>query len=482
MRPAIRRPALLLALLLVALAASLPWQLGSRASAKAEPGAAPVIPGVPHVKQKPDFCGEACLAMALKKLGRDVSQDDVFDQAGVDPLLGRGAYTAELVRAAQAYGFRTGPVWTKVPAGATAAVEAQLHELARDLARGVPSIVCMRYDTSRDAPEHFRLILGIDARTGAIIYHEPAEARGAYRQMKRADFLAAWPLRADARSWSVIRIRLEQGEVRTPRRLGAHGPAAYAQHVMELRKKLPAGFTALRSPPFLVLGDEPAATVRQRTESTVQWTVAQLKREYFSRDPDHIIDVWLFKDRASYGTHAWRLFRDRPSTPYGYYSAQNRALVMNISTGGGTLVHEIVHPFMRANFPACPAWLNEGLGSLYEQCAERDGRIWGRPNWRLPGLQAAIRAGTVPSFARLTGTSDREFYDEDPGTNYAQARYLAMYLQERGLLRAFYHRFAASQKSDPTGRRTLMEVLGERDLEAFKRRWEAWVMTLRFEG
>ena len=35
---------------------------------------------------------------------------------------------------------------------------------------------------------------------------------------------------------------------------------------------------------------------------------------------------------------------------------------MNISTGGGTLVHEIVHPFIEANFPACPPWLNEGLG------------------------------------------------------------------------------------------------------------------------
>ena len=31
----------------------------------------------------------------------------------------------------------------------------------------------------------------------------------------------------------------------------------------------------------------------------------------------------------------------------------------------------MVHPFVEANFPDCPAWFNEGLGSLYEQCAER---------------------------------------------------------------------------------------------------------------
>ena len=46
---------------------------------------------------------------------------------------------------------------------------------------------------------------------------------------------------------------------------------------------------------------------------------------------------------------------------------------MNIATGGGTLVHEIVHPFVEANFPGCPTWFNEGLGSLYEQSAERKG-------------------------------------------------------------------------------------------------------------
>jgi hypothetical protein len=464
----------------VALAAYLPRQVGRRANARGETPGSTILTGVPHVKQKPDFCGEACLAMALRRLGHEVTQDDVFDVTGVDPALGRGAYTAELVRAVRAFGFDPGTVWYKVAAGDTAAVAALLLEVIADLGRGVPSIVCTRYDGTSGAPEHFRLVVGYDGRSGEVVYHEPAEDRGAYRRVKRADFLANWPLRYDARSWTVVRIRLAPDEVRVPRRAGGLDDAAFAQHMMELQKKAPPGFTRLVSRPFVVLGDEPADTVRRRAEQTVQWTVTQLKREYFTRDPDHVIDVWLFKDRASYAKHAWELFRDRPTTPYGYYAAQSRALVMNIGTGGGTLVHEIVHPFMRANFPGCPAWLNEGLGSLYEQSTERHGRIWGLPNWRLPGLQSAIRAGAVPSFARLTGTSERAFYEDDPGTNYAQARYLGLYLQERGLLRTFYHRFVANQKTDPSGYRTLALVLGERDMDAFKRRWEAWVMGLRF--
>jgi len=152
---------------------------------------------------------------------------------------------------------------------------------------------------------------------------------------------------------------------------------------------------------------------------------------------------------------------------------------MNVSTGGGTLVHEIVHPFMAANFPACPAWFNEGLASLYEQSAERDGHIVGLTNWRLRGLQRAIRSGTVPSLKELLHTSDSEFYGPRSGIYYAQARYLCYYLQERGLLREFYRRFRAGCASDPTGYRTLKEVLGEDDMGAFQRRWEAFVLALR---
>src|SRR6185295_17383769 len=201
---------------------------------------------------------------------------------------------------------------------------------------------------------------------------------------------------------------------------------------------------------------------------------------YFQQDPTEIIDIWLFKDRESYTNHAWQLFHDTPTTPYGYYSAQHRALIMNISTGGGTLVHEIVHPFIAANFPDCPSWFNEGLASLYEQASERDGHIIGRTNWRLAGLQKALSKGTVPSFETLCGTSLNGFYDRDPGTNYAQARYLCYYLQERGLLTKFYHAFREYADDDRTGYETLLLILAEEDADAFRKRWETFVLDLRF--
>jgi len=220
--------------------------------------------------------------------------------------------------------------------------------------------------------------------------------------------------------------------------------------------------------------------VRVRAERTVKWAVDKLKQDYFKNDPDEILDIWLFADEASYKKHTKELFGLEPSSPFGFYSQENRALIMNIATGGGTLVHEIVHPFMRANFPKCPAWFNEGLASLYEQSGERDGHIVGYTNWRLAGLQRAVKAGSLPSFQALTGMKDNDFYGDERGTNYAQARYLCYYLQENGLLVKFYNEFCASHKQDPTGFQTLKKLLGEKDMEAFQKKWEAFVLKLTF--
>jgi hypothetical protein len=240
-----------------------------------------------------------------------------------------------------------------------------------------------------------------------------------------------------------------------------------------------AEFSIVIQKPFVVIGDEPKAAVSQHAEGTVKWAVERLKQDFFPNDPTQILDIWLFKDAASYQKNTQLLFGDQPTTPYGYYSSQHKALIMNISTGGGTLVHELVHPFMEANFPSCPPWLNEGLGSLYEQCGDVDGHIHGFTNWRLPGLQRAIKSGSVPAFKTLTAMDSNAFYNEDKGVNYAQARYLCYYLQEQGVLVKFYRDFQARQKEDATGFASLQTVLSETDMDAFKTKWEKFVMGLR---
>lgn len=275
-----------------------------------------------------------------------------------------------------------------------------------------------------------------------------------------------------------------------PRKQGANNvaPAAatpdrFAAHIAALRTRLAKhGMKNVQirvEEPFVVIGNGTADDL-VRDASTVRWAVEHLEADFFDARPTKILDVFLFRDADSYERGVKALTGDEPGTPYGFYSHTHGGLFMNIATGGGTLVHEIVHPYVEADFPDAPAWLNEGLGSLFEQSADRDGHIIGMTNWRLAGLQKAIAKRRVPTFEQLTHLGDNAFYGDDSGVNYAASRYLLYYLQEHGKLRDFYVTFRAARAKDPSGYATLVATLGEEDMAAFEARWRTYVGGLTF--
>jgi hypothetical protein len=244
----------------------------------------------------------------------------------------------------------------------------------------------------------------------------------------------------------------------------------------ELKDKLSGqGFTVLVEAPFVVVGDGSAAQVKHIAQGFLRDKVHMLEKDYFTKRPEKLIEVWLFSNEKSFRRGAKKFFNDTPDTPYGYYSPTANAMIMNVA-GLGTLSHELVHPYMEANFPDVPSWFNEGLASLYEYPGERKGHIIGHVNWRLPNLKKEIRAGTLPSLVQLLGTKRDEFYDADWDA-YAQARYLMYYLQEKDKLRDFYTKFLADKK-DHTGRAALEDILGE-DLVTFEPKWRKWVLALQ---
>jgi hypothetical protein len=258
----------------------------------------------------------------------------------------------------------------------------------------------------------------------------------------------------------------------------------YQSALAGMRKRLERAGIAARfhmvvEPPFVIAGDEEPRVVERRANRVVRWAVEHLRRAYFSRDPEPGLEIWLFRDPDSYRRHTRALFGHEPTTPYGFFDSSHNALIMDISTGGGTLVHEIVHPYMAANFPRCPAWFNEGLGSLYEQAAEREGAIVGQLNWRLPGLQRGLEQGTAPRLRQVLASDAGEFYGDPSGLYYAAARYLLYYLQERGLLFRYYAEFAAAYERDPTGIETLLEVTGQ-DLPRLEAAWRRFVLRQRW--
>ena len=119
---------------------------------------------------------------------------------------------------------------------------------------------------------------------------------------------------------------------------------------------------------------------------------------------------------------------------------------------------------------------------------DKGGHIVGLPNWRLDPLKKTLAGrgpaeeGPAPSFKDLCAMDAATFYGKGRIPNYGTARYLLFYLQEQGVLVQFYRDFTKPQKEDPTGYNTLRFTLagiGENDMEAFRKKWEAWVVELK---
>lgn len=238
-------------------------------------------------------------------------------------------------------------------------------------------------------------------------------------------------------------------------------------------------FNTVIAAPFVVVGDGSRTQLRRHVDGTILPAAKALRAMYFKRESTEPTLILLFESAEPYQRLAKEWFDDDQVPHFGFYRRRENVMLMNISTGGGTLVHEMVHALLAPDFPTCPDWFNEGLASLYEQSSFGVGgdTIRGHENWRLPALQRAINEKTLRPLAELI--ADPHFYaDENVGINYAQARYLMMYLQEKGLLKRFYAAARDGAKEDPTALKALEALIAPQGLDKFEAKWRKWVLEL----
>lgn len=232
----------------------------------------------------------------------------------------------------------------------------------------------------------------------------------------------------------------------------------YESRINELKKILSDDFIFKSVSCFVVVSNLNETETNRITDNTIKSAEECFYNDYFVKKPDELITIFLFKDDKTYRYWAKKLFGDTDLSKFGYYKPSKKTMLMNISTGGGTLVHELTHAFVRYDFPDIPSWFNEGLGSLYERCSMNNKEILGHTNWRLPELKDAIASNLYNSLEWLVNTTDEEFYDYESSKNYAQARYLCQYLQEKKLLKKFYKYFRDNFEKDKTGKTQLEEI------------------------
>jgi len=229
--------------------------------------------------------------------------------------------------------------------------------------------------------------------------------------------------------------------------------------------------------PFILATNLPRQRLEEIKQQTIQASYNAFYKDYFRGRPRFIVTIYLFKNLSDYTYYGRKLFNETRTTPYGYFRSAERVMLINVESGMGTVVHEMAHALINADFPDVPTWFNEGFASLFEQNRISGGTISGQSNWRYPIFKRAIDTNAVVRLRHLIKTTTDEFYDDEDGYNYAEARYLCYYLQEKGLLQSFYSKFRENSSHDPSGLKTLEEVL-QKDIDSIEKEWLQWARAL----
>jgi hypothetical protein len=171
--------------------------------------------------------------------------------------------------------------------------------------------------------------------------------------------------------------------------------------------------------------------------------------------------------------------------------AQPREIVADLSGGAAhvpTVLHEVVHALLHADFPFAPPSLEEGLATLFEApVVPADGGIGGEAkNRRAPRLQAALSSPHERSEARLDVLFDMPAdvfnaksyegaaVDESKvSLHYAMARAVTAWLDAQGKLWPFYRAWRDHYYDDPWGKDAFRRVTGKKPKEA-NDAWVAW--------
>lgn len=247
-----------------------------------------------------------------------------------------------------------------------------------------------------------------------------------------------------------------------------------------LEQQLPEKWNLVVREPYVLAGDCSADQLARYHRDTIVPTSLALSIQYFDVHPTWPITIILCSSEESY-RECNRSLGERERSDYaGIYSRSEHRIVVNVSTGEGTLAHELTHALAHIDFPDLPEWIDEGLASLHEECEfSADGlRLIGLNNWRGASLKNAVQRGALRSVTELASS---EFAKSDAATDYAHARYFCLYLQQRNLLEPFYRKCRSNSKQDRDGIDSLIDLMGTSDLRKIDAQFQAWLRTLKSE-
>ena len=242
----------------------------------------------------------------------------------------------------------------------------------------------------------------------------------------------------------------------------------------EIVTQVDRGNAVLIRPPYVIAGDMPEDALDRLYQNVVLPTERALNVGFFDARPTEPITIVAFAKEIGFREYARRVDHRPTQSYYGYYLRDHRRLVVNVSTGAGTLAHELTHALAHFDFPNMPEWFDEGLASVFEQSEFTDSnhRLTGTDNWRVHHVLRAMHENHLrPTGDLIQGKSVRA---NNEAIDYAHARYVCLFLQDQQLLEPFYRKLRSRAETDRTGWQTLREIVvceKAQDLDADFHRW-----------
>lgn len=162
-------------------------------AALAESGPSGIWLDVPFVRQEPDGCGAASIAMVMQYWERQQGRPDASTtnarqiQRALYSSSARGIYALDMERYFQRQGYRT------------FAIHGEWADLKQHLQNGRPLIVALK--PGAGAPLHYVVITGLDWEQGLVLMNDPGQRK--LLKEDRSRFEQEW---SAAGKWTLLAV------------------------------------------------------------------------------------------------------------------------------------------------------------------------------------------------------------------------------------------------------------------------------------
>lgn len=170
--------------------------------------------------------------------------------------------------------------------------------------------------------------------------------------------------------------------------------------------------------------------------------LGHLKKVYKINNPTSYLAIYLYSSGVSlegyqeFSDFAKGIHGQGVSGRVGYFNPLDMSVVCWISSGIGTLNHEIVHGLILQDYPTIPGWLYEGFASMYEETAYN---FVPKDNYRLMYLTEALNQKKLVTVKELLEASIGQMNGANNELLYAaMARYFVLFLKHNKWLAPLY--------------------------------------------